>query len=190
VGLLRLLHPTSTYQKVGNALLEPVGLHLAQGQEPLCAGTIPGCTIHSTCLCHSMLVSGATSQLVQGRLRVRLKTWLIVPVRCHLGWATLRCGWMSSPSYVRNVSITYVVAGDSAQSAGSDICAKDVGHMGTEPAGTRIPHRIDYRTVLVLCMGYALLTQAVGGLCSVRDHDAPAFPIRSSWYVASFHPPI
>ena len=97
---------------------------------------------------------------------------------------------MSSPSYVRNVSVSYVAAGDFAQSAGSDLCVEDVGHMGKEPAGTRTPHRIDYRTVLVLRMRYALLTQAFGGLCSVSDRDAPALQIRGFWYVASLNPAI
>jgi hypothetical protein len=46
--------------------------------------------------------------------------------------------------------------------------------MGKELAGTRIPHRIYYRTVLVLCMSYILLTKAVEGLSSVSDRDAPA----------------
>jgi hypothetical protein len=86
--------------------------------------------------------------------------------------------------------MSYVVAGNFDQSAGSDLCVEDVGHMGEEPAGTRSPRWIEYRKVLVLRMGYALLTQAVGGLCSVSDCDAPALQIQGSWYVASLHPAI
>jgi hypothetical protein len=46
--------------------------------------------------------------------------------------------------------MSYVVAGNFAQYAGSDLCVEDVGHMGKKPANTCIPHRIIYRTVLVL----------------------------------------
>jgi hypothetical protein len=80
-----------------------------------------------------------------------------------------------------------VVAGNFAQYAGSDLCFEDVGHMGKEPANTCIPHWIDYRTVLVLCTGYALLTRAVEGLCSISDRDNPALQFRGSWHVTSFH---
>jgi hypothetical protein len=59
--------------------------------------------------------------------------------------------------------------------------------MGKKPANTRIPHRIDYRAVLVLHMGYALLTRAVEGLCSISDRDNPALQFRGSWHVTSFH---
>jgi hypothetical protein len=83
--------------------------------------------------------------------------------------------------------MSYIVSGDFSRSVSSDLCLEDVGHMGKEPANTCIPHRIDYRTVLVLRMGYALLTQAVEGWCSINDRDDPALQIRGSWYVTSFH---
>jgi hypothetical protein len=49
--------------------------------------------------------------------------------------------------------------------------------MGKEPANTCIPHRIYFRTVLVLRMGYALLTRAAEGWCSVSSRDDPALQI-------------
>ena len=77
------------------------------------------------------------------------------------------------------------LAGNFSQSAGSNLCVEDMGFMGKEPANTCIPDWIDYRTVVVLHMGYALLTQVTGGLCSNSDHDDPAHQLRLSLYVAT-----
>jgi hypothetical protein len=101
------------------------------------------------------------------------KSTLIVQDR----WTTSFRGWRSSLSCVQNVSMSYIVSGDFSRSVSSDLCLEDVGHMGKEPANTCIPHRIDYRTVLVLRMGYALLTRGAEGWCSISSRDDPALQI-------------
>ena len=78
-----------------------------------------------------------------------------------------------------------LLAGNFAQSAGSDLCVEDMGFMGKEPADTCIPDGIDYRTVLVLHISYALLTRTAGGLCSNSDCDDPALQLRPFWYVTT-----
>jgi hypothetical protein len=111
------------------------------------------------------------------------KSTLIVQDR----WTTSFRGWRSLLSRVRNVSMSDIVSGNFYRSIISDLCVEDVGHMGKEPANTCIPHRIECRTVLVLRMGYALLTQPVEGWCNIGDRGGPALQIRSSWHVPSFH---
>src|SRR6266851_3498410 len=45
--------------RMANVPLEIVDVCLAPGHKPLCPGAIRGCTIHSTCMCHFVLSSGA-----------------------------------------------------------------------------------------------------------------------------------
>ena len=111
---------------------------------------------------------------------------LIVKVRAvrrQLSGTILQYGWMSSLSYVQNVSIMSFLARNFSQSAGSDLCVEDMGFMGKEPADTCIPDRIDYCTVLILHMGYALLTQVAGGLCGNSNRDDQTLRLRLSLYV-------